>query len=101
MFTAADQMFEVKGNEVTAMFQCNHKEADTRLVLHAILAEKVFKRPTSKWFFKYDASKYVDIESAWIFPGKDCHLHCLQFTDSQDMITSNFFGAGKDLTIAV
>ena len=115
IITAADQTYQVKGNEVTAMFQCNHEEADTRLVLHAILAEKdvvVVAKDTDvlvlmiwafvalqikhKWFLKYDASKYVDIESVCIFLGKDLSLalpavHALTGCDT----TSYFFGAGK------
>ena len=76
IITAADQTYEVEGNEVTSMFLCNHEEADPGIVLHAKQAEKellVVAKDTDvlflttlafaafqikeKWFYEYDASK--------------------------------------------
>ena len=69
-------------NQVTFVHVCNHEEADTRLVLYAIIQNTdmviVFKdtdvlilllwaftklQVVHKWFFKFDNEKFVEVGS--------------------------------------
>ena len=37
--TAGDATFSVRDHSICMLYTCNHEEADTRLVLHALLAD--------------------------------------------------------------
>ena len=39
VFTDREQTWEITKDAKTYMFDCNHEEADTRLILHACLAD--------------------------------------------------------------
>eukprot|EP00794_Sanderia_malayensis_P016276 gene16276-biopygen13830 len=102
-------------NSSKVLHECNHEEADTRLVLHASLADTdtvVVSKDTDvlillvwafsklditrKWLLKYDNDKFVDIGGICDAIGPDmCNvlpaIHALSGCDT----TSYFFKVGK------
>ena len=97
------------------MFDCNHEEADTRLILHVCLADTnivvvakdtdvfvlmVFaycvEKPSGKWFLKINHEKYIDIGKIVDYLGEDVYrnlpaIHAVTGCDT----TSAMFGVGK------
>ena len=97
------------------LFDCNHEEADTRIVLHASLAEEnvvvVAKDtdvlvllvseyskllPTQEWVMKYDTNKYTSISKITKYLGPTVsnnisRFHAITGCDT----TSYFFRVGK------
>ena len=39
IFTSGERTIKIQDRQVTELFDCNHEEADTRLILHAALLE--------------------------------------------------------------
>jgi len=97
------------------VFECNHEEADTRMVLHTcfddtnvvvvsrdtddfVLLVHAFSivKPTSQWFMEIDHQKYVDIGKACSYLGEEVSLRLPQFHAITGCnTTSFFFGVGK------
>ena len=85
--TCRDETFSL-GTDVTLLHRCNHEEADTRLVLHAFLANSdvvIVASDTDvlilmiwtyhsynlkfNWYFKYKNNRYADISKICSFFG--------------------------------
>ena len=71
----------INGDEVTQNVECNHEEADTRMVLDAALLSEDLEVVTAgtdvliftvkqKWVFRYDDEKCADIETILLYLGK-------------------------------
>ena len=97
------------------LFTCNHEEADTRMVLHAILEDTnvvvvskdtdvlvimvyAFAKfePSKEWYLKIDHKKYVDVKSIVNHFGRNIclklpHIHAITGCDT----TSFLHGIGK------
>lgn len=97
------------------LFDCNHEEADTRLVLHALLCENdvvivckdtdvmillvwayIKYNVTKKWYMNYEKGQYADIGMIVEFLGPAVGiclpaLHALTGCDT----TSHFHNTGK------
>lgn len=115
LVTAGDATFSVRHGGISLLYRCNHEEADTRLVLHALLADSdvvVVAKDTDvlilliwayeqsnvgkKWYMKYDHNKYADINEICNFLGpKICRtlpaVHAITGCDT----TSYLFKVGK------
>ena len=77
IFTTKESTIEMKAKKCQHLFNCDHEEADTRLVLHVILANQdiivdvlIFLvwayanfNIRCKRFAKYDSENYADIET--------------------------------------
>ena len=80
IISCKDKTFNIANSNPTLLHQCNHEEADTRLVLHAFLAAGdvvivasdtdilllmvwvyYTHKLTYKWYFKYKNNKYAEI----------------------------------------
>lgn len=107
----ANQTCKITSLDVERILDCNHKEADTRLVLHACLHDTpvviissdtdVFillvyayskVRPREKWLMKIDNRRYIDIQKCTDYLGFIIcthlpHLHALTGCDT----TSYFY----------
>ena len=115
VFTQNERTWKISKNDAVEVFECNHEEADTRMVLHAclddtnvvvvsrdtdvfILLVHAFSivKPTSQWFMKIDHQKYVDIGKACSYLGEKVSLRLPQFHAITGCdTTSFFFGVGK------
>ena len=113
--TSNEKTVKINNASVQALSDCNHEEADTRLVLHALLSEKdcvVVASDTdvlillvwaysryqveNSWYFKYETGCFVNIRMICEYFGKDvCSrlpaFHALTGCDQ----SSYFSGAGK------
>lgn len=107
--------WKISSSSTQKIFECNHEEADTRLVLHALLEDTksviVSKdtdvlvlliyafatfRPMSNWFMKIDFNKYVNIRKIVDHFGLPIsktlpHIHAVTGCDT----TSYLYGVGK------
>eukprot|EP00795_Rhopilema_esculentum_P000988 gene988-biopygen7430 len=80
VFTEQEQQWEIARDGASESFECNHEEADSRLLLQACEKDTVvvvvakdtdvlvilvhayaIVKPSSKWFMKIDHEKYVDV----------------------------------------
>ncbi len=115
LFTDKEETWKITRDSATMLFQCNHEDADTRLILHACLEDTnvvivakdtdVFilmvyaycmERPKAKWYMKIDHDRFIDIEKVVKFLGDTVSkqlpaIHALTGCDT----TSSFFGIGK------
>ena len=115
IITAGNQTYKFEDGKKEVLHECNHEEADTRLVLHAFLANTdvvIVSKDTDvmillvwayayheikhEWFFKYENEKYITISKIYSFFGRDNCLilpsfHALTGCDT----TSYFFRTGK------
>ena len=113
--TSGERTIKIQDGQVIEMFNCNHEEADTRLILHSVLLEGdviVVAKDTDvlivmiwayhaleiryQWFMKYDHDKYAKIDAICKFLGGDlCSslpaIHALSGCDT----TSFFYRVGK------
>ena len=90
VFTESNNTWMITSQEVLLLEQCNHHEADTRVVRHASLSERpvvvvatdtdifvlliyvVSKvAPAEKWYMKIDKERYVDISDVCRTYGKE------------------------------
>ena len=113
--TAGDATFSVRDHSICMLYTCNHEEADTRLVLHALLADSdvvVVAKDTDvlilliwayeqssvgkKWYMKYDHNKYADISEICKFLGPKicCTLPAVHAITGCDT-TSYLYKVGK------
>jgi len=115
VFTQSEKIWKIAKNDAVEVLECNHEEADTRMVLHACLDDTnvvvvsrdtdVFVllvhafsivKPTSQWFMEIDHQKYVDIGKACSYLGEEVSLRLPQFHAITGCnTTSFFFGVGK------
>lgn len=119
VFTSGETTVKIQDRKVTEIFNCNHEEADTRLILHAALTEGdvvIVAKDTDvlilmiwahhafgirhKWLMKYDNNKYAEIDSICNFLGDElCRvltaIHALSGCDT----TSYFYNVGKVKTL--
>ncbi len=91
VFTEQEKVRGITDDGVSGSIECNHEEADSRLVLQACEKDTVvvvvFKdadvlvilvhayaivEPSSKWFMKIDHETYVDIGKVNEFLGLKC-----------------------------
>ena len=115
IFTAGDKTFKSTSGQVEMLFTCNHEEADTRLILHALLCENdvvivcedtdvmillawaYFRfNITKKWYMNYAKERYADIGKIAEFLGPAVSiclpaLHGLTGCDT----TSHFHNTSK------
>lgn len=89
----------ITSEEVLLLEQCNHHEADTRVVRHASLSDRpvvvvatdtdmfvllvyAFSKvaPAEKWYMKIDKDSYVDIEMFAELMGRKCVMSCRLIT---------------------
>ena len=115
IITAKEKTFKVSNSDVEFLFNCNHEEADTRLVLHAVLSEQdcvIVASDTDVlillvWaynhfgmkkncFLQYETNCYARISTICDFYGEDVcpHLPAFHTLTGCDQ-TSYFSGAGK------
>ena len=90
VFTESDNAWLITSEDVLLLEQCNHHEADTRVIRHASLSDKpvvivaadtdifillvyAFSKvgPAEKWFMKLDRERYVDIGTVCKAYGKE------------------------------
>ena len=94
VFTESNNAWLITSEDVLLLEQCNHHEADTRVVRHASLSERpvvvvaadtdifvllvyAFSKvdPAEKWYMKIDKERYVDIGDVYKTDGKEvCHI---------------------------
>ena len=110
-----DNTRKISGDSQSIIFECNHEEADSRMVLHNCLEDTnvvvvskdtdvlelmvfafVYHQPNKEWFMKIEADKYVNIGAIVKHFGDDfClklpHIHALTGCDT----TSFFHGIGE------
>ena len=113
--TEGEHTWKITGNERKMIFKCNHEEADTRMILHALLSEDdcvICSKDTDvmllmlfafaeyevshKWYMMYENGLFANIHKMIEFIGTDiCKVlpqyHALTGCDT----TSHFFNAGK------
>ncbi len=94
IFTAGNTTYLLRDGRFSVLHNCNHEEADTRLVLHALLADSdvvVVAKDTDvlilliwayerknvgkRWYMKYDHNKYADIGKICKFLGRKICLN--------------------------
>ena len=114
-FTSADETYTIESGVLEMVHKCNHKEADTRLVLHALLCKNdvvIVSKDTDvlvllvwayneyniskQWSMNYEKDQYVDVGMICGSLGSQiCKnlpaLHALTGCDT----TSHFFNTGK------
>ena len=115
IFNDREQTWEITKDAKAYMFDCNHKEAGTRLILHACLADinivvvakdtdvfvlMVFaycvEKPSGKWFLKIDHEEYIDIGNVVDYLGEDVSRNLPAIHAATDCDTaSTMFGVGK------
>ena len=110
-----DSTRKISDDSQSIIFECNHEEADSRMVLHNCLEDTnvlvvskdtdvlvlmvfvfVYHQPNKEWFMKIEADKYVNIGAIVKHFGdefclKHTHIHALTGCDT----TSFFHGIGK------
>ena len=115
VFTQNKKSWKISKHDAVEVFECNHGEADMRMVLHAclddtnavvvsrdtdvlVLLVHAFSivKPTSQWFMKIDHQQYVDIGKACSYLGEEVSLrlpqvHAITGCDT----TLFFFGVSK------
>eukprot|EP00795_Rhopilema_esculentum_P011083 gene11083-biopygen13452 len=120
VFTEQEQQWEITRDGASESYECNHEEADSRLVLQACEKDTVvvvvakdtdvlviivhayaIVKPCSKWFMKIDHEKYVDVEKVYVeksdyILGEKVlmhlpHIHSILGCDT----TSFFYGFGR------
>ena len=113
--TVNEKTVKVSNTSLQVLSNCNHEEADTRLILHAILSEKdcvIVASDTDvlillvwaydhyqvkkNWYFQYETHCFANVSMICDYLGKDvCSrlpaFHALTGCDQ----TSYFSGAGK------
>ena len=115
VFTSSNATFRVCDGTVAEVDECNHEEADTRLILHAAASTQdvvivakdtdvlvlmvwayVVLNVEQKWYFKKDHDKFVDIGEICSYLGREIclrlpALHAISGCDT----TSYFYNVGK------
>ena len=115
IYTTENQTYRFEDGKKSVLHECNHEEADTRLVLQAFLEETnvviackdtdvlillvwayAYHQIKNEWFFKYENEKYAEISKICEYLGPQICLvlpafHALTGCDT----TSYFFRAGK------
>ena len=113
--TEKEKTWKITKTEIELRFNCNHEEADSRMVLHAsiedvdcviqskdtdVLVLMVYafnhKLPEKKWYMNYEFGKFADIRKITKALGNDLShclpkLHTLTGCDT----TSYFYRVGK------
>ena len=114
-YNKINETFQNVGGLNVKKFDCNHEEADTRMVLHALREDTnvviiskdtdvlillvyayALKNISKKWFMKIDYDKYINIEKIVKTLGLNVamnipKIHAITGCDS----TSFFYGVGK------
>ena len=115
IFTTEDRTYEMKNNIVEQIGTSNHEEADTRLILHAILTQTdtvivcedtdvlilmvwayAKFNITKEWYMKYESTSYARIKDIVDYLGEEIsqylpHIHAITGCDT----TSAFYRKGK------
>ena len=113
--TEGTQTYRVEKSQSMFLYSCNHEEADTRLVLHAVMQESdvvIVSKDTDvlvlliwaftnmqikhRWFYKFDHEKFVEVRNICRSLGQNiCSalpvIHAITGCDT----TSYFYRAGK------
>ena len=114
VFTEQEQQWEITLDGASDSFECNHEEADSRLVLLACEKDTVvvavakdtdalvilvhayaIVKPSSKWFMKIDHEKYVDVGKVYDFLGKNVSMHLPHIHAISGDTTSFYMVLGK------
>ena len=115
VFTSSNATFRVCDGTVAEVDECNHEEADTRLILHAAASTQdvvivakdtdvlvlmvwayVVLNVEQKWYFKKAHDKFVDVGEICSYLGREIclclpALHAISGCDT----TSYFYNVGK------
>ena len=115
VFTEQEQQWEITHDGASESFECNHEEADSRLVSQACEKDTVvvvvakdtdvlvilvhayaIVKPSSKWIMKIDHEKYVDVGKVYDFLGENVSMHLPNIHAISGCDTTSFFyGVGK------
>ena len=115
LYTDQERTFVIKNGQTSEIYNCNHEEADTRLILHALrentdvvivsqdtdvlvlmLHAYVVNNVSKSWYMQIEPTKFICIDKIVQHYGKDIcfympYLHAMTGCDT----TSAFFRAGK------
>ena len=115
VFTVCNEAFQVFNGSVQEMKKCNHEEADTRLILHAVQSTQdvvivakdtdvlvlmvwafAFLDIKRKWVFRKDDGQFADVGEICSHFGREfcLHLPALHALSGCDT-TSFFYNVGK------